>query len=239
MYPSYRNQMRHITSESAHEFRSFRGCKNDPPPLTWHTVDHAILMEVLKRRFGVEGNALSWLAEFLHERSQVVRVCESESDSLPLHFGVPQGSVLGSKRFIEYTEDVDDLFVRHGVCHHLFADDLQGFRSGHPSDISVIITVVEDCLSDVSSWSATKRLQVSVTKTDILWFGSETNLRKVLPANRDISVGQSVIQPVTVVRDLGVLTDGELSMRQHVTRLSQTCFFHLRRLRSLASITRA
>jgi len=55
----------------------------------------------------------------------------------------------------------------------------------------------------------------------------------VLPANRVISVGQSVIQPVTVVRDLDVLTDGELSMRQHVTRLSQTCFFHLRRLRSL------
>ena len=33
--------------------------------------------------------------------------------------------------------------------------------------------------------------------------------------------------------DLGVLIVGELSMRQHVTRLAQTCFFHLRRLRSL------
>ena len=54
-----------------------------------------------------------------------------------------------------------------------------------------------------------------------------------LPENRVVSVGQSVIQPVTVVRDLGVLIDGELSMRQHVTRLAQTCFFHLRRLRSL------
>jgi len=63
------------------------------------------------------------------------------------------------------------------------------------------------------------------TKTEILWFGSETNLRKLSPENRVISVGQSVIQPVTVVRDLGVLIDGELSMRQHVTRLAQTCFF--------------
>ena len=76
---------------------------------TFNTVDHSILMDVLKRRFGVEGNALGWLAEFLPERSQVVRIGESESDSLPLHFGVPQGSVLGPKQFIEYTEDVDDL----------------------------------------------------------------------------------------------------------------------------------
>ena len=55
------------------------------------TVDHSILMEVLRRRFSVEGNALGWLAEFLRERSQVVRVGESESDSRPLHFGVTTG----------------------------------------------------------------------------------------------------------------------------------------------------
>jgi len=61
------------------------------------TIDHSILMKDLKRRFNVEGNALGWLAEFLYECSQVIRVGESESDSLPLHFGVPQGSVLSPK----------------------------------------------------------------------------------------------------------------------------------------------
>jgi len=37
-------------------------------------------------------------------------------------------------------------------------------------------------------------------------------------------VTSCTIQPVTVVRDLGVLIKGELSTRQRVTRLSQTCF---------------
>ena len=48
-----------------------------------------------------------------------------------------------------------------------------------------------------------------------------------------ITINQSTIKPATVVRDLGVLFDGELSMRQQVSRLSQTCFYQLRRLRSV------
>ena len=64
------------------------------------------------------------------------------------------GSVLGPKRFIEHTEDVNDLFHRHGLDHHLFADDMQDFTSGIPSDIPEIVTVVEECVSDISSWYA-------------------------------------------------------------------------------------
>ena len=48
-----------------------------------------------------------------------------------------------------------------------------------------------------------------------------------------ITINQSTIKPATVV-DLGVLFDGELSVRQQVSWLSQTCFYHLRRLRSVS-----
>jgi len=48
-----------------------------------------------------------------------------------------------------------------------------------------------------------------------------------------ITINQSIMKLATVVRDLGVLFDGELSIRQQVSRLSQTCFYHLRRLRSV------
>jgi hypothetical protein len=48
-----------------------------------------------------------------------------------------------------------------------------------------------------------------------------------------VTVGASVIQPATVVRDLGVLFDQELSMTQHIARVTSSCFYQLRRLRQI------
>jgi len=50
-------------------------------------------------------------------------------------------------------------------------------------------------------------------------------------ADQTLSVGSEVIQPVTVVRDLGVYLDNELTMKQHIRRV--VSFFQLRRLRQI------
>ena len=54
--------------------------------------------------------------------------------------------------------------------------------------------VVEECITDVSSWCASKRLQLNTTKTEILWSGSTANLRMVSPGSKVISVGRNVIE---------------------------------------------
>ena len=51
-------------------------------------------MDVLRQRFGVDGNALTWVAKFLSNRRQVVYVGKTESDNISMQFGVPQESVL-------------------------------------------------------------------------------------------------------------------------------------------------
>jgi len=35
------------------------------------------------------------------------------------------------------------------------------------------------------------------------------------------------------LRDLGVLHDSQLSMRQHISKVASTCYYHLRRLRQI------
>ena len=45
-----------------------------------------------------------------------------------------------------------------------------------------------------------------------------------------LQVGTIYIQPSSVVRDLGVYMDSELTMKEHVAKIAAACFYHIRRL---------
>jgi hypothetical protein len=45
--------------------------------------------------------------------------------------------------------------------------------------------------------------------------------------NLNLTVGVNTIQPASVTRDPGVLLDLQLSMKQHIAKLSTVCFFRL------------
>ena len=68
-------------------------------------------------------------------------------------------------------------------------------------------------------------VQLNVLKTELQRFGSRANLCKLSSVDLTLSVGDDVIQPVTVVRDLGVHLDAELTMKQHISRVVSSCFF--------------
>ena len=139
--------------------------------------------------------------------------------------GVPQGSVLGSKRFTEIAEDVSTCVEQHRLRFHLYADDMLGLQHGKPAEAHAIASSVESCVEDVRSWCASKHLQLNASKTEVLWFGTAAQLRKVPKCDRTIRVGGSVVEPVSVVRDLGVYVDMELTMHEHVSRTARAFFF--------------
>jgi len=62
-------------------------------------------------------------------------------------------------------------------------------------------------------------------KTELQWFESRVNLRKLSSADLTLSVGNDVIQPVTVIQDLGVYLDNELTMKQHISRVVSSASF--------------
>ena len=59
------------------------------------TVDHKILLQSLRSRFGTRGNGLAWLQSYLTDRSYSVQVDGFTSSVRPLRFGVPQETPRG------------------------------------------------------------------------------------------------------------------------------------------------
>ena len=201
------------------------------------TVDHDILTSVLRRRFAVDGPTLDWLSDFLSGRSQIVRVGTSVSDAAtPL-------CILVYRRVLSSTQScslnmprMSASFLTGCVITCLLISKhviLQGFKHGRPDNVPEIVSALQDRATNVSAWCAVKRLQLNAEKTEVLWFGTATNLRKISPDVSSIRVDSTVVTPTTVVRNLGVMLDAELSVREDVSRTAQSCFYHLRRLHSV------
>ena len=73
------------------------------------TLDHATyLLRRLESTFGISGVALSWFESYLSDRTQSVVADGLMSTPIPLIFGVPQGSVLGSVLFTLYSQPLSD-----------------------------------------------------------------------------------------------------------------------------------
>lgn len=197
------------------------------------TVDHPILLSVLSSRFSVIDTAFSWFKSYLSDRTQSFIYAGHQTSSFPVYCSVPQGSVLGPVEFIVYTEDISELLTGHEVQSHLYADDTQLYASCRADDIDAVRTRLSDCVADIAVWCASRRLQLNASKTEAIWFGSHANLAKLKNHDCLVHVGSESIKPSTVVRDLGVHLDEELTMKQHVAKVAASCFYHIRRLRQI------
>ena len=92
---------------------------------------------------------------------------------------------------------------------------------------------LQHCIADIADWCGSRRLQLNAAKTELVWFGSSSSLRSLPQSSRTVVVGTETLQPLESVRNLGVYLDSSLSMQTHVAKVTQTCFFQLRRLRQI------
>ena len=71
-----------------------------------------------------------------------------------------------------------------------------------PSETDVLQSRLSNCLDAVSSWMAANRLQLNSDKTEALWCSSVRRQYQI--PTRPVRVGCTSVQPVTVVRNLGI-----------------------------------
>ena len=134
--------------------------------------------------------------------------------------------MLGPKKFIAYTEDLANVISQRQLSHHLYADDTQLLKRICLTDIPVVTDRLQRCIQEIHGWCASRRLQLNLAKTELIWFVSRTNIRKCRLVDLSFHFGAETIKPVSAVRDLGVILDDELTMKPHISKVT-----------SIASIT--
>ena len=168
------------------------------------SVPHQRLLRKLKKN-GVTGKLLAWIAAFLNNRHQQVRVDDEFSTWKRVKSGIPQGSVLGPILFVIFINDMPD--VVESICQ-LFADDAKIFDTVNLRNPNSGDRLQRD-IDSVSKWSDKWQLPFNVTKCKVLHIGN-TN-----PCRRYKMNGQ-YLEDVEEEKDLGVLVDNELKFHKQV-----------------------
>ena len=196
------------------------------------TVNHHLLLNRLKYRFGICCLVLSWLKSYLTNRSQCVMIHNEdgstvESSKRPLKQGIPQGSILGPILFSVFVPPLGELCRAHGVSFQGHADDTQNYLSFRPISGSQkkqieCITKLENCLDAVHHWMQTNFLKFNENKTEFIILGLSQRLKKV--GNISFRIGEDIIHNVPMVKNLGMFLDAELKHTTHINKLTSSSF---------------
>ena len=180
------------------------------------TIDHTILLHRLKSWFGFTDTVLSWIQSYLLSRSFTVDINGIKSPPSKLLYGVPQGSILGLVLFILYTTPLSSIISQSSVNHKLYADDTQLFLSFSAEAFSENILLLQNTISNISSWMASNFLSLNPAKTEFLLIGLPAQLSKIHNPTLTIS-SNTTIQPVSSARNLGIIFDSNLSFSDHIS----------------------
>ena len=183
-------------------------------------VDHVLLCQRMASH-GIHGNLLRWICSYLSNRSQLVAVGGFVSVPVAVTSGVPQGSHLGPLMFIIF---INNLVSKLSCSALLYADDLKLFHR---------ITGIESCialqldLDTLTSWCKVNRMSLNVKKCCVISFTKRFN--KTI---YNYSLDSVDLRRESIVKDLGVVFDDQLSFRSHyshiLSRGSQLLGFILR-----------
>jgi ribonucleases P/MRP protein subunit RPP40 len=177
-------------------------------------VSHSKLMVKLAS-YGISGNLLSWMGNFLAGRSQVTRVGSSLSSAQNVTSGVVQGSCLGPLLFLIYINDITDRLPSSCICK-LYADDLKLY--------TVIDANVDACstlqsyLDVILEWSATWQLTISHKKCAVMVAGRQ-HCKGQGDSGVAVNIGVNKIDTANSVKDLGVHVQHDLRFTTHINTI--------------------
>ncbi len=174
---------------------------------------------------GISGSALEWFRSYLKDRQQYVHINGASSSKRDLKYGVPQGSVLGPFLFSVYILPLRKILDELGVPYELYADDNQLYVILKPKEPGPASDLMSTTVHRIRFWLTENFQKVNDSKTELIILSSMFQPPVNFP---EFKVGDEVIKPSEVVRDLGVLFDSHMRMDKHVQSIVRGSYVYLK-----------
>ena len=193
-----------------------------------------ILVQLMHDEFGISSTPLKWIESYLTDRTMRVKIDNSSSDTIPLRFGVPQGSCAGPVIFTMYIAALNRVVRKYPADLYGYADDHKvAFRiqAGNHQSESSIIHHLNNCLDNIITWMTKYKLKMNNAKTEIIAYGTKHQLKKLKITS--VTVGGCEVKCVDRVRDLGVHMTSTLNFDLHIRKKCQVAHSQLRNLQCI------
>ena len=162
--------------------------------------------------YGIKGNLLRWIEEFLVGRTQCVLVDGTKSPEEAVYSGVPQGTILGPLMFLLYINDMPSQVQRDNRCR-LFADDNLLAVPGDWFNPRPSPTTTGP--QEPGKWALDWGMVFNPSKCYVVHINGGRTHRPYL-----YELCGVLLKPVTQERYLGVILTQSLSWSNHVSQVS-------------------
>ena len=103
----------------------------------------------------------------------------------------------------------------------MYADDTQVYIELSQSDTHKSISSLSDCLSDISLWMKSSKLQFNSDKTEFIIIGTKQQRHK-LSYHLPVKLLDNDISPSDIVCNLGVIFDSDFIFHKHVSNICKS-----------------
>ena len=186
-------------------------------------VSHKGLIYKFKK-YGVTGNILSWLTNYLTNRSQKVVIKGSSSDWRYIKSGVPQGSVLGPLCFLIYINDITENI---SSSMFLFADDASIFRPIQDTSAREDSELINEDLKTIEKWASQWKLKLSIPKTVAIMFSR----KRVPPTEHPLLLNNIPLKIVKFHKYLGITFSADMQLSHHIDCVTSHAYKRINMMR--------
>ncbi|XP_075162815.1 uncharacterized protein LOC142235445 [Haematobia irritans] len=188
------------------------------------TVDHSILLTKLDRIFNFSSSACRLLYSYVDNRSQRVHSHGKVSETLVLKRGVPQGSILGPLLFCLYINDLPDILDNSKM--HIYADDVQLYRSSHVSEINECVRKINSDLVKINNWAEVNKLCINPRKSKCIYIRKSDVDDNI----QGLYIDNTLIDYTSSTMNLGICFNEKLTWSNHIAKVSGKVHAMLRNL---------